>query len=645
MLIVVGLLLLLLPLLAALQYRWLGQVSDGEREQLKLNIRTTARRFAQDFDRELTLAYAAFAPGPSSQGEIDQQDYLERYSRWQATAQHPQLVREIFLARLDDNNRLALKRLNPELHQFIPREWPEEMHPLRQRLEQHFQNTSRLLSASSRSQSPEAEASAREILRRSIPVTAEEVPALVISILSPPMIKENREISLRPASGVVIVRLSLNYLQQELLPTLVRRHFDADKELTYNVAIVSRQEPRRVLYQFGPYLAQSQADQDALKADVTAGMFGLRYDELRSLMHNRAAEAEAKAEGKAAAKAAEKTEANKPRPAQPVESTSPVSTPSPRPDQGAGFTPGEDTRPWQMLIRHRAGSLDAAVASVRRRNLLLSFGIMAMLAVSVMLMMILSRRAGRLAQQQIEFVAGVSHELRTPLAVIRSAGENLADGVIRDNDQIKRYGKLIRDEGRRLTEMVEQVLEFAGAQSERRKYELQPVNTADLIAQAITAVQPQMLEGSFEIEQRLPPDLPDVLAEAPALARAIQNLLSNAMKYSGHSRWIGLRAQAVNQGHDEQVQITVEDRGLGIASAELSHIFEPFYRGSEVIAAQIHGNGLGLSLVKNIVEAHGGHITVKSNPGRGSVFTITLPATPPAREFTGEAASVLNTGS
>ncbi|MFN7945543.1 MAG: HAMP domain-containing sensor histidine kinase [Blastocatellia bacterium] len=632
MLVVVGLLLLLLPLLATLQYRWLGQVSDGEREQLKWSLRTTARRFAQDFDRELTLAYAAFASGPSPQGELDQKDYLARYDRWQATAQHPQLVREIFLARLDDNDQLALKRLNPELHQFIPREWPEEMHPLRQRLEQHFQNTSRLLSSSSRAQSSEAEASVREVLRRPIPATAEEVPALVIPILSPPVVRENGEISLRPASGVVIVRLSLNYIQQELLPVLARRHFDADKELNYNVAIVSRQEPRRVLYQFGPHLAQSQADQDALRADVTAGLFGLRYDELRNLMRNRAAE----------------TEANNQRPAgtaQPAETTNPVSSPSPRPDQGAGFAPGEDNRPWQMLIRHRAGSLDAAVASVRRRNLLLSFGIMAMLAVSVVLMMLSSRRAGRLAQQQIEFVAGVSHELRTPLAVIRSAGENLADGVIRDNDQIKRYGKLIRDEGRRLTEMVEQVLEFAGAQSERRKYELQPVNPADLIEQAVSAAQPQMIEGSFEIEKRIQPDLPDVLAEAPALSRAIQNLLSNAMKYSGHSRWIGLRAQVVNNGRGEQVQITVEDRGLGIPSAELSHIFEPFYRGSEVMAAQIHGNGLGLSLVKNIVEAHGGSVAVKSSPGRGSIFTIMLPASPPARELTGEAESVLNTGS
>lgn len=625
MLIVVAL-LLLLPLLAMLQYRWLGQVSEGEREQLKWNLRTTARRFAQDFDRELTLAYAAFA---SAQGELDPKDYLTKYDRWQSTAQHPQLIREIFLARLDDNDHLTLKRLNPELHDFVPHEWPEEMKPLEQRLEQHFQNTSRLLLSSSRAQSSDAEASVREILRRPIPATAEEVPALIIPILSPPVVRENGEISLRPASGVVIVRLSQNYIQQELLPALARRHFDAEKEVNYNIAIVSRQEPRRVLYQFGPHLAQSQADQDALRADVTAGLFGLRYDELRNLMRSRATEAEAnnqRARGTA----------------QPVETMSPASTPAQRTEQSAAPLPNEDNRPWQMLIRHRAGSLDAAVANVRRRNLIISFGIMAMLAVSVVLMSLSSRRAQRLARQQIEFVAGVSHELRTPLAVIRSAGENLADGVIRDNEQIKRYGKLIRDEGRRLTEMVEQVLEFAGTQSGRRKYELSPTSVSDLIERALAAAQPLAAEGGFEIEKRLAPALPEVMADVPALSRALQNLLSNAMKYSGESRWIGISARSASNGRGAEVQIMIEDKGLGIPAAELPHIFEPFYRGTEVVAAQIHGNGLGLSLVKSIVEAHGGSISVKSSPGRGSSFTVTLPASPPTTELTGETKSVLS---
>lgn len=280
---------------------------------------------------------------------------------------------------------------------------------------------------------------------------------------------------------------------------------------------------------------------------------------------------------------------------------------------------------WRLLVKHRDGSLEAAVGNVRRRNLAISFGILLLLGASVGFIVISSRRAERLAAQQMEFVAGVSHELRTPLAVICSAAENLADGVIDNRDQIKRYGGLIRDEGRRLTGMVEQVLEFAGAQSGRKTYELRPTDLNYVIEDAVAACHLQLVEGGFELEKNVPADLPMVNADAAALSRAIQNLLNNAMKYSGDSRWIGLSAESVKTDNGEEVQIKVSDRGLGIAPSELSHIFEPFYRGKEVVASQIHGNGLGLSLVKHIVGEHQGRVLVSSNAGQGSQFTLLLP--------------------
>jgi len=236
-----------------------------------------------------------------------------------------------------------------------------------------------------------------------------------------------------------------------------------------------------------------------------------------------------------------------------------------------------------------------------------------------------SRRAQRLATQQMEFVAGVSHELRTPLAVICSAAENLADGVIDNRDQIKRYGGLIRDEGRRLTGMVEQVLEFAGAQSGRKNYELRTTDLSQVIEDAVTACHMQIAEGDFEIERKIAPHLPLIKADAAALGRAIQNLLSNAMKYHGDSRWIGVSAEPVKTSAGEEVQVRVSDRGLGIAPSEQERIFEPFYRGGDVMAAQIRGNGLGLSLVKHIIAAHGGRVSVESNAGQGSVFILRLP--------------------
>jgi signal transduction histidine kinase len=222
----------------------------------------------------------------------------------------------------------------------------------------------------------------------------------------------------------------------------------------------------------------------------------------------------------------------------------------------------------------------------------------------------------------MEFVAAVSHELRTPLAVIRAAGDNLADGVVRDDAQIRKYGDLVRNEGRRLTEMVEQILEFAGIQSGQRGFALRPVHVLPLLADVIAASASLIDQAGLKVEYDVPPALPPVLGDEAALRRVLQNLVGNAIKYGQPGGWIGLRATA----SDRQVQITVADRGIGIGPAEQAHIFEPFYRAPDVIAAQIQGAGLGLSLVKRIVESHGGRIAVRSEPGAGAEFTIVLPA-------------------
>jgi signal transduction histidine kinase len=277
---------------------------------------------------------------------------------------------------------------------------------------------------------------------------------------------------------------------------------------------------------------------------------------------------------------------------------------------------------WRLLVSHPSGSLETAVNSARRRNLLVSGGILAVLAASLVMIVVSTRRSQELARQQMEFVAGVSHELRTPLAVIRAAGENLADGVVEDVDQIRKYGALVRSEGRRLTEMVEQILEFAGIHAGQRALAVAPIAVDGLIDSVLRTTTALEDAARIKVEVEIPDDLPPVAGDEGALRRVFQNLVGNAIKYGGNGEWIGIAAVAAGR----EVRVSVADRGIGIAPADQPRIFEPFYRAGDVIAAQIQGAGLGLSLVQRIVQAHGGRVTFRSETGKGSEFVVHLPA-------------------
>jgi len=233
-----------------------------------------------------------------------------------------------------------------------------------------------------------------------------------------------------------------------------------------------------------------------------------------------------------------------------------------------------------------------------------------------------ARRAQVLARRQLEFVAGVTHELRTPLTAMRSAAQNLADGVVREPDQVKGYGALIEREGRRLSDMVEQALEYAGIQS-GRGFARRPTAVAGVVEGALADLKPLLDEKGFAVECDVASGLPTVLGDAPALRRAVGNLIGNAVKYAAAGAWLAVAAREEPRG---EVRVAVADRGPGIAPDDLPHVFEPFYRGRDLAAGRVPGSGLGLALVRHVAEAHGGRVTVASRPGKGTTFTLSLPA-------------------
>src|ERR1700722_4424127 len=244
----------------------------------------------------------------------------------------------------------------------------------------------------------------------------------------------------------------------------------------------------------------------------------------------------------------------------------------------------------------------------------------------------------QLAKLQMDFVASISHELRTPLAVIRSAADNIADGVVEGKDQLAKYGSVIRNQSRQMTDLVNQILLFVSTREGRSHYILQPLEVPDVVNSVVENTAGLMREAGFEVEQHVEPNLPRVMGDLFALSRCLQNLLVNATKYGGQTRWVGIRAFREKTGHlgHGEVSISVQDRGIGIDKSDLPHIFEPFYRSPSVRDAQIHGTGLGLPLARSIAEAMGGRLTVESKLGAGSVFTLHLPI---AREVSRAVAS------
>ncbi len=153
------------------------------------------------------------------------------------------------------------------------------------------------------------------------------------------------------------------------------------------------------------------------------------------------------------------------------------------------FNDPDSQSKWFLNVRHTEGSLQNFVYKTRNKNLAIGFGILTLLGVCIGLIFITTNRAKRFAQRQVDFVSSVSHEFRTPLAVIYSAGENLSDGVIDSREKVTNYGNLIKGEGKKLSAMVEQILEFAGANSGKKKYKFETVNVSQVVENAINECQ------------------------------------------------------------------------------------------------------------------------------------------------------------
>jgi signal transduction histidine kinase len=229
------------------------------------------------------------------------------------------------------------------------------------------------------------------------------------------------------------------------------------------------------------------------------------------------------------------------------------------------------------------------------------------------------------ARQKADFAANVSHELRSPITQIRLRAEALQLDLLDDEAERRAHYDAIVRESERLSRLVDNVLDFSAIERGVKRYHLRPEDLGDAVYKAVDAMQAAASANAFRITVDLPEDLPVVWLDREAIGQVLTNLLSNALKYGGDGGTIEVACEVLQH----RVELSVRDHGIGIAPEDVDQVFEHFFRVQSAAVRKKRGTGIGLTIVRYIVEAHGGTIRVESTLGEGSTFIVSLPLEPP----------------
>lgn len=282
-------------------------------------------------------------------------------------------------------------------------------------------------------------------------------------------------------------------------------------------------------------------------------------------------------------------------------------------------------------LRYRERSIEEEVKRWALAKTVLILFIDLMLGAGLVLVYSNVRREMLLSKLKSDFVANVSHELKTPLALIRLFSETLELGRVPSEDKKVQYYRVIHKESRRLTQLINNILDFSRIEAGRREYRFERTDPTRVVDEVLDAYRFQIEQQGFTLDVEIDDELPAVELDQEALGQALLNILNNAVKYSRERKHIKVAVR-----HDAtRVTIAVSDLGIGIAVAEHDKVFEKFYRAEDSLVHETRGSGLGLALVRHIMEAHGGSVELESAPGQGSTFTLVLPRERPKRRGDG----------
>ena len=566
--------------LGVLQWRWTGELASAERERRIERARRVAEDVAAGIDREVSRALLAFFPNPVESETAPEVLWQE----WTSRAPWPEIVVDLWrITGLRSEAGVAaarVERSTPQAPAWVATGLAPELEPARERLS-----------------SP--------VRRSSSPILA-DVPAVVVPRLGGRggsfRGRGHRRFERSGETGpsVLVIRFDPRVLTETLLSELAEASgvddlvvgLDDGSGTSRWVGGAERAGPDEILARVPALGLAHPRDLGRLARDGWG-----REGWLREALRRR-------------------------REPPPPRSPGPDG-PGVPPDElpfGRGWVSGffdaaRAPGPWTLMVASRGGSLEEVVASTRRRNMGVGLAVLALLAATMGFLLAGARRSRDLARQRLDLVAGITHDLRTPIAAVSSLADNLADGLVGEED-VPRYGAAVGREARRLRDLVEQGLALAGLESVARVEK----ELVDLRHVAEVARESAIADLEEDVEVRI--DVPSGLsavADRALLRRALVNLLVNAARHGAGPIVVSGR----RCGGD--VEMVVEDSGPGLGPEDVERLFEPFARGERARRSTIPGSGLGLAVVRRVADVHGGHVSAGDREGGGARFALRWP--------------------
>lgn len=625
--------LALSALLATWQFSWLDEVEDDSKRTAMQLLRVPMHGVSNALRDELESLLWTFGPDADLEPSIRLESYWDRYLRWHAMSRHGPAVKRILFYEMPSDGSRGLTELLVEPRGITSADWSEDLARLRAHIDEFGFAPGRRL-AGDWSATWVFQLRPLAIYRPIVTRGTEDRDGLPPSRLS----------------GYLILVLDLDYLRDELIPQIVSGQlghidrnakiqlaFEHDQEgfLVYEPATPARPGPAGLanpVRMFSPvptarHAAPEWLARPRLHIDLPVSTRGVSEAATRRGAVQRVAFER---------KRQPPWNAVPPRlGAEPGSDSAFAATASATPaafrETGIGnqppqlFVAGESPYLLQLGARFEGTSM-AELVNQRYGLTTVVWTVAILLLVAVMAMVARSElRTAREAARRADVMASLTHQLRKPLEEIARVGDDMARGAEDTGATVASYGRKLRGSVRALTEILDRSARTESLESSAGPAKVAMVDVSQIARDAFEAARPAIEAQGFLAESSLVAGLPLVMADTEALRQSLDELLGNAIKYGLPGRWLRIETAAILLHGATEVQVRVRDRGCGISPPDREKVFAPYYRAPEVADSQITGTGLGLALARDAIEEMGGKLSLDSEEGRGSVFTIHLP--------------------